>query len=73
MTGSQETIFELEEGHFRTIFQSSNEGILIVSPEGKILLANPVSEQIFGYENDEMKGKGVEDLVPGHLRKKHTT
>lgn len=56
---------------FRQIFQSSVEAIIMVDKAGKILLANPVSERMFGYEPGGLLGRLIEDLLPDHLRKKH--
>jgi PAS domain S-box-containing protein len=56
---------------FRQIFQSSVEAIIMVDQQGKILLANPVSESMFGYEKDKLIGLTVEDLLPEHMRSKH--
>ena len=56
---------------FRQIFQSSVEAIIIVDQQGKILLANPVSEGMFAYEKDSLIGVVVEDLLPEHLHAKH--
>lgn len=56
---------------FRQIFQSSVEAIIMVDKSGKILLANPVSERMFGYEPDGLLGLLIEDLLPEHLRKRH--
>lgn len=56
---------------FRQIFQSSVEAIIMVDREGKILLANPVSERMFGYQADGLVGKAIEDLLPEHLRSRH--
>src|SRR5688572_14753129 len=56
---------------FRQIFQSSVEAILMVDQQGKILLANPVSEKMFGYTKDGLIGIVVEDLLPEHVRARH--
>lgn len=56
---------------FRQIFQSSVEAIIMVDEEGTILLANPVSERMFGYEVDGLVGRSIEDLLPAHLRHRH--
>ena len=56
---------------FRQIFQSSVEAIIMVDSDGKILLANPVSERMFGYEPGALLGVLIEDLLPEHLRKRH--
>ncbi|MEO5599355.1 MAG: PAS domain-containing sensor histidine kinase [Cyclobacteriaceae bacterium] len=56
---------------FRQIFQSSVESIIMVDKDGKILLANPVSERMFGYDPGGLLGMVIEDLLPDHLRKRH--
>jgi PAS domain S-box-containing protein len=56
---------------FRQIFQSSVEAIIMVDQEGKILLANPVTEHMFGYGKDALIGLVVEDLLPAHMRHQH--
>lgn len=58
---------------FRKIFESSVEAIIMVDDTGKILLANPVTERMFGYEKNGLIGVSVEDLLPEQLRKKHVT
>ncbi len=56
---------------FREIFQTSAEGIIMVDSTGKILLANPVSEKMFGYSKDTLVGHKLEDLLPERLRGMH--
>lgn len=56
---------------FREIFESMSEGIIIVDENGKIVIANPVSEQIFGYETDELAGVDLEALLPVRYRSRH--
>ena len=48
-----------------------SEGIIIVDENGKIVIANPVSEQIFGYETDELTGVELENLLPARYRSRH--
>jgi PAS domain S-box-containing protein len=61
----------LSEDAFREIFQRSAEGIIMVDKEGKILMANPVSEKIFGYAEGELTGMSLEKLLPNRYRNKH--
>jgi PAS domain S-box-containing protein len=61
----------LSNESFRQIFQSSVEAILMVDQQGKILLANPVSDKMFGYTTDGLIGLVVEDLLPAHVRARH--
>jgi PAS domain S-box-containing protein len=56
---------------FREIFQGSAEGIIMVSNDGKILLSNPVSERMFGYDVGELIGVQLELLLPERFRTNH--
>lgn len=56
---------------FREIFQSMSEGIIMVDEAGKIAIANPVAEQVFGYREDELDGKMLETLLPERYRGRH--
>jgi PAS domain S-box-containing protein len=56
---------------FREIFQSMSEGIIMVDESGKIALANPVAEQFFGYEKNELKNMQLEVLLPERYRGRH--
>jgi len=58
---------------FREIFQSMSEGIIIVDEGGRMLIANPVAEQIFGYEKDGLRGLDLEILLPLRYRGRHMT
>ena len=56
---------------FREIFQTSAEGIIMVNKTGKILLANPVSEKLFGYPPQSLAGRFLEELLPERFRGRH--
>ncbi|HZY81696.1 MAG TPA: PAS domain-containing sensor histidine kinase [Cyclobacteriaceae bacterium] len=56
---------------FREIFQSMTEGIIVVDKAGKILVANPIAEEMFGYGNNELTGMQLEQLLPERYRQKH--
>ncbi len=53
---------ESSEIKFRTILETTTDGFCIVSPEGRILLANDAYCQMSGYSRDELLGMGVSDL-----------
>ena len=57
---------------YEILFASINEGVIIVSKDGSILLANPRANELFGYEGEELEGKKVEDLVPMASRANHS-
>jgi diguanylate cyclase (GGDEF)-like protein/PAS domain S-box-containing protein len=46
-------------------------GVWIVSNQGEIVYANPKAEAIFGFNQDELLGKLVEELIPEGDRKAH--
>jgi len=56
---------------FREIFQSMTEGIVVVDKAGKILVGNPIAEEMFGYTKEEMTGMQLEKLLPERFRDKH--
>jgi len=56
---------------FREIFQSMSEGIIMVNPQGVIMAANPVAEQLFGYVASELVGLPLEQLLPERYRRGH--
>jgi PAS domain S-box-containing protein len=57
---------------FREIFQSMSEGIVIVDDSGKIVVANKIAEQLFGYSENELTGMQMDNLVPQRYRSNHT-
>jgi len=58
---------------FTEIFHSMSEGLIMVDEEGKIVVSNPVAEQIFGYELNEMIGLSMEQLLPEQFRSGHVS
>lgn len=70
---TKSSISLVESDTFREIFQSMSEGIIIVDEGGKIVLANPVAEMIFGYEKEGLSGMDLEILLPSRYRGRHIT
>ena len=62
---------ELPNDNFQLIFQTSNEAIIVADDKGIILLANPTSEKMFGYEPGQLAGKNIDILVPKNIRRPH--
>jgi PAS domain S-box-containing protein len=56
---------------YKNIFEASLDGILVVDKKGIIIKANTTCELMFGYDQGELLGKKVEDLLPEKLRKIH--
>lgn len=53
---------ESSDKKFKTLLESSGDSILIHDMEGKILEANHVACETFGYTRSKMLGKHIEDL-----------
>ncbi len=53
------------------LFIHATEGILITNNQGEIVKINPSAESLFGYDSGELVGKGIELLIPSHLKDKH--
>lgn len=56
---------------FREIFHSMSEGIVMVDDSGRIVIANPIAEQVFAYGKDELTGMMLEMLLPERYRGHH--
>ena len=54
-----------ERGLLETIFQSIQEGILVVDGKGRIRFANKATERMLGFSADEAEGKPVSRYLRG--------
>ena len=59
------------EATFGAVLDAAPDAMLIVDRQGRIVLANTLSEQMFGYARKELVGQKVEVLVPPRFRSKH--
>lgn len=56
-----------------SLLDALTDGIVLVTGDGVITLANQRAEDIFGYQHGELVGLPVEALVPATLRESHVT
>ncbi len=59
------------EDSFKALFLYATESILVIDYQGKIVLANPASEKLFGYAHDEIINQPIELLIPQKYTQKH--
>ena len=59
-----------EEKH-RVIIEAANDAVISMDERGAILLANPATRRIFGYDPVEIVGKPMTILMPEMMRKLH--
>lgn len=62
---------ELADEQFRQLLEAAPDAIVIVDTQGRIVLANRMTETLFGYTRDELVGQPVELLMPEHFRQEH--
>jgi PAS domain S-box-containing protein len=55
------------------MIQAAADGIMIVSPGGRILACNPALAEMFGYQNSEIAGMDIAQLVPDRYHEAHRT
>jgi len=70
MEAQQAELLETENW-FRSIIETAPDGMLVVDTAGRILLANPKAEEMFGYAAGELVGGQIEQLVPEESRGPH--
>jgi len=61
----------LLERRFRELLEAAPDAIMQVDAEGRIILLNRVTEDMFGYTRDELLGQPVEVLIPQELHARH--
>jgi PAS domain S-box-containing protein len=57
---------------FRAFLESAPDAVVVVDQSGTIVIANGLTEKMFGYARDELLGQPVEILVPERFRRAHT-
>ena len=61
----------LEGKSLEWLLESATDAMIIIDREGRIIVANPTIEQLFGYPRQELIGKSMEILLPERFRKTH--
>ena len=53
------------------LFTHASIGVLVVNAQGSIILANPFVLAQFGYNENELTGQLIEQVIPHRFREKH--
>ena len=61
----------LEGKSLEWLLESATDAMIIIDTEGRIVVANPTIEQLFGYPRQELIGESMEILLPERVRKMH--
>ncbi|UYQ91894.1 PAS domain-containing sensor histidine kinase [Chitinophaga horti] len=62
---------EADENQLDALFRNATEGIILTNSKGRIVLANPEVERLFGYPSNEILGKDIEILIPKRYYHSH--
>jgi PAS domain S-box-containing protein len=52
------------EGRYRGLLEAAPDAMVVVNPDGQIVLLNVQAEKQFGYRRDELVGQKVTNLIP---------
>lgn len=66
-----ERLHKHSESRLQLLLRTNPNGVLVVDELGRIQLANPALERMFGYEPGELLDKPVDMLVPEASRAQH--
>jgi PAS domain S-box-containing protein len=59
------------EQRYRVMVETASDAVVCMDENGAILLANPATARVFGYEHSELIGRPLTVLMPEFLRKMH--
>ncbi len=59
------------EPFFRTLLESAPDAMIIVDEKGRITVVNQQTEEMFGYDRDQIIGETIEFLLPARFRGRH--
>jgi len=61
----------LSDAIIEELVDSVPDGVVLADGDGRILLVNRQTEELFGYDRSELLGRAVEDLLPERFQQPH--
>ena len=55
--------FQEQRAYFEQLFAESTEGIILLDNDGNVLKVSNYFEELFGYEEEEILGENIDDLI----------
>lgn len=68
---SYEIEFHRSEAKFRIVLETAAQGIILINMHGQITMVNTKTEQLFGYDRDELVESSLEVLIPSAYKDIH--
>ncbi|MBA5871965.1 MAG: PAS domain S-box protein, partial [Nitrospira sp. CR2.1] len=59
------------EARFRSLVEAATDSIVLADEQGRIISWNPAASRLFGYSDDEVRGKSLSLLMPPRYRAAH--
>ncbi|HSM08855.1 MAG TPA: EAL domain-containing protein [Gemmatimonadota bacterium] len=59
------------EARARAVAETASDAIITIDADSRIVYANPATQQVFGYEADELAGEPLTLLIPERLHAQH--
>ena len=62
---------ERSEARYRVVVETASDAVISMDESGVIILANPATKRVFGYEPTELIGRPLTSLMPESMQRLH--